>query len=207
MTSLSYDYSVQVDKPMITEVQKQFATAYNVTSTGENKIIQSHLNEKSYPGFTADDNIKVTEALGKLQKLHDTQTQAGIVINSLTNMNTFVEKVQIGEADRMQDLNSKSMSNLYKMKQEYMNVTNAIHHNQYNITIIKSTLLACIALFLVGIQTKMESPLLNDKYSIIAVIVIGVIYILILIILYRNWLKRRNDDYTKLYFQAPKKNE
>jgi hypothetical protein len=205
--SVTYDLSAQVDQPLVNEMQKKFTTTMNLNSEGAINLPENNtfLNSKTYPGFKFDDKLKLTNTIKTLEDVHNYNTEANTVINSLFNMNNFITGTHSSESKRIQNLNSKSMNDLYKIKQEFMQVKNRTALNNYYSGILKLTIITMVICGLLAIATQTEPPRIALKTAIIACSCVGLLYIIIIIIMNKNMHRRRNDDWTKFYFNEPKK--
>jgi len=203
--SITYDFTSQIDQPLLTEMQKDYATTMNMTANGTIDLTKTDtlLNSKTYTGFTFEDNVKLTGAIKEMETVHHSQTELNTLVNSLNNMNNFIQGTQTSESKRLQDLNSRSLSDLYKMKAEFMNVMNDISINQHKINIIKVSLVISVIVCGFAIAARIDPPLIDLQSAIIACCVTGSIYIIIIIIMYKSSLRRRNDDWTKFNFSQP----
>jgi hypothetical protein len=205
--SITYDFSSQVDKPLINEMQKDYATTLNMSANGNINLSENNslLNSKTYAGYTFEDNVKLTGTIKDLENDHNSYTELNTLVSSLTNMNNFIQGTQTSESKRLQDLNTRSVSDLYKMKAEFMNVRNDTSINQHNTYIIMMTILASVIMCAIGISVRMDAPVIGIQSATIACGVVGGIYIIAIIVMYKSSLSRRTDDWTKFIFNQPRK--
>jgi hypothetical protein len=176
-------------------MQKDYATTMNMSANGNINLTENNtlLNSKTYSGFTFEDNVKLTGAIKNMETVHQSQTELNTLVNSLNNMNNFIQGTQTSESKRLQDLNTRSVSDLYKMKAEFMNVRNDISINEHNNNIIKISLLISVVVCAIAMLTRVDPPLIDVQTAAIACGVVGAVYIIIIIIMYKSSLRRRND--------------
>ncbi|KAG1653627.1 hypothetical protein FOA52_007633 [Chlamydomonas sp. UWO 241] len=185
---------------------QRYTTTFNVDAHGvENGAdADNRLNQASFPGFTADDDQRLTTSMKEIETTHQGYSGISVLTNTLGNMNTFVGNAQASELQRMSALNQRSTNDQYKMRETYRDVVYRTHEARDSTTATMQALftLAVCATASVLAQSPKPATLSTAAAWTIIVIVVAV-YITVAVFNYRGRVNRRRDAWDKYYFGPP----
>lgn len=168
--------------------------------------VDDMMNRKTFPGYSYDTQNKVMGTMSMMEKKYKEEIVNLIKDNKINNLNIFVDNVYNTENQRIQDILKKTSTDLVKMRETFMNERYYIHTLKFDINIIMITFLTAtlvsvaFALALWNPIKGKEEPMLSMKAAGIVVGAIITLYILIVVIAYKQNMRRRKDDYSKIVF-------
>ena len=196
-----------VDSVYRSTAAKAFSTMMNITSYGDPNISNAdQILQNNFPGVSNDDEAKFLNAFYDIEQKHTEYTNNALVANSLGAMNTFVADTQTTERDRLAGLSKKSSNDLFKMKQEYKNTKYSIEETKFNSRMVMWTFIftivgVSIMTLIIPIKTDVP-PVLSLTIALVIVGCVLLVWIAVLVIMYRSKFGRRKDDWDKLIFTA-----
>ena len=202
---LTYDYKEIVDLPNVTETQQRYTTTFNVDAQGVENAAETgmKLNQLSYPGYTSDDNQRMTNTIRNLEEKHNEFTNVAYTLNTLHNMNRFVGNTQRSEIEKMQLLNQKSVNDLYRMREQYRDIMYRVDEGKYFAGFTQLTLFVACAVSFAFILAYSPRHLISPTAAYVVSTTIVVAYGIYSVMHYRYRQRRRRDSWDKFYFGTP----
>lgn len=165
--------------------------------------VKKQVDQQAIPGHQQE-QLAIIESLfhNKLSEYNE-DTGFMIILNDLANVNKFANATVDSEMQRLQRLRTRATSDLMKSKSEYMQLTYAIDYQKFQISFIQVTffflILLSVALYYVQKQTEPNWYVFGTVAATLAVL-----YIFIIVIIFKNMQSRRKHDWNKYYFWTSK---
>lgn len=194
----TYDQNTGLD------VLQSFNAKVGTTSTGSITStpfqVKQLVDSQAIPGHTYDQlNTIENKFLENAAKYVDT-TKELVVLNDLVNVNRYMNTSMQDEVKRTKNLRDQTFNNVYRTKQSYLMKRYDIAYNSFVTHVIQFTLfvfILCGSLY----ATTLDPRFLFNKVVVSWIIGITVIlYLAIILLLFRSVTQRRRDDFSKFYF-------
>ncbi len=187
-----------------TQVYSTFSSIFNTNNSNDDVAFNNLLNIHTYPGYSYMDNLAITNKLQELEKNFDNSTEGMKIASVLQNTSSYVKETQDMNNKILNTHSTTSLNNLYKSRQDFERTKNEESLVRFEIMNLKTAMFFSILIGSSLIAVRLKAPMYSMKTAIIISVCIFVVYILAVIIFYMNWLQKRNDDWSKLYFKPPK---
>jgi len=204
MSFLIGNYSSN-DNVYASEFNKRMVDIINVDANGEilDTNTASNLTHMAYPGYTVDDLMTIENNFNDMEVLYNEATSIIKVGNDLQNVNTYLSNSYNAESNRVNSLLSHSMNDVYLSRENYMLKKYATAYNQYLAKVVMFSFFIAIVCAFVILFTKYEKVKLTWSIAGGLLTFILSIYVLGVVMFYKQMLLRRKDDWTKYYFSSP----
>jgi hypothetical protein len=204
MTSIIQDYS-NIDNSHYVKAQQTSSMLMNTDSQDRitNPQFFSMLDQQTFAGFSSQDDIKITNGIRTMEEEYKFLTDATVDINMMNNMHKYIETNNNHEVDRLNNLtqNSKNMLQKAKFETKELKNTSSIYAYYINIILLSLFFATIFLILILSIKTYEIDISKNLLYAIIAFI--AILYMVLVVLYYRDSLRRRTDDWDKIIFNPP----
>lgn len=189
------------DANVVNQNVNTFNTDNGLTSSGN--YTNSNIQDQSVIDVYGRDDINLqiysmafTENLNR----YEGETGVFLITSDLANNNDYISETLKTEQDRISNVQSKTVNNVYKSQQKYFQKKYVIEYNRFVSSVFKYLILLCI---IISIVTSYFLKGVINKFVFTFTILILVIFTFLTIALYvKNLHTRRSDDWNKYYFQS-----
>ena len=168
-------------------------------------------DNNTYAGYGIKDIVELDNLFTKhIQKYLD-ETNKLIMMNDVLISNEYLNDTMTTEYNRVAKLSDRTRNTIYKTRASYMQKKYSIAYNNFVSGILQFTLFVfilcaiCYAVWQQGVDEQLvafwRAPLLLGGVAMILV----VLYLFIVILLYKQYQTRRKDDWDKYYFSSMEK--
>ena len=187
------------------DVQKNVLNILNL-STNQTTNYPRDVNtilDSAYPGYSSDDIMKIENGFTSLENLYNSTTDVLQIGNDLGNVNNFVKNTYDLENKRISKVLDNSVNDVYLSRERFMLTKYNIAYQDFLTNVILISMFFSIICFFVISFTFYEKFKIEWKAAGVILGFILVIYLFVIIVMYRNLIRRRKDDWTKFYFETP----
>lgn len=178
--------------------------------TQQNYDVYAASNIVAYPGYSVDDLMTIESSFGRMETKYNDVTEVIKIGNDLENVNKYIDNSYTVEKKRIKGVLNHSENDVYLSRESLMLTKYSIAFTNFikyviEYSIFTSVICAFIILLTLELDpVKFKSfPHLSWEVAGTILIFISAIYILGVVIFYRQTLVRRKDDWTKFYFNTP----
>ena len=168
-------------------------------------------DDKTYAGYGINDIVEMDNLFTNHIQKYLNETNNIIMMNDVVTSNEYLNTTMDTEFQRVSHLTDKTRNTIYKTRNSYMLKKYQIAYNKFISGILQFTLFVAIALivFLAAWRQGLELPANVAKafwqsptLLLTCALVLVVLYLFIVILLYKNYQMRRKDDWDKYYFAS-----
>lgn len=187
------------------EIRKNVLNMLNL-SVGQNTHYPNDVNgilENAYPGYSSDDIMKIESGFTDLETMYNNTTDVLQIGNDLGNVNNFVKTTYIKENARINKVLDHSVNDVYISRETYMLTKYNIAYQKFLIDVILVSLFFSIVCFFIVSFTFYEKLMISWKVAGSILGGVAILYLLVVLVMYKSLTRRRKDDWTKFYFDSP----
>lgn len=180
--------------------------------TNQNYDVYAASNIVAYPGYSVDDLMTIENSFSRMETKYNDVTEVIKIGNDLQNVNQYINNSYVTEKKRIGGVLNHSQNDVYLSRESFMLTKYNIAFNNFLTYVIQFsifTAIICAFIILFTLEFDPERfksfPHLNWRVAGTILLFISAIYILGVVIFYRQTLVRRKDDWTKFYFNTPDK--
>lgn len=191
------------------DVRKNVLNILNLSTnqtTNYPKDVNSIL-DSAYPGYSSDDIMKIENGFTNLEIMYNNTTDVLQIGNDLGNVNNFVKNTYDLENKRLNSVLDHSVNDVYLSRETYMLTKYNIAYQVFLTNVILVSMFFAIILFFIASFTFYEPIMLSWKVAGVIIGFILVLYLLVVLMMYKSLKRRRKDDWTKFYFDTPYNNK
>jgi|688.fasta_scaffold189671_3 hypothetical protein len=160
------------------------------------RIVQDNVQ-----GSAIDTHNTVNEIFLKNVSLYVMDTNQSLLYNDVTNANEFLRDTMTKEIDKYATMRDRTFNTIHKTRHSYMAKKYAMNYNRFLTVLIQFTIFITVLVALVfGLHKMYDYYSLNTAIYIAAPIVL--VYLLIVLLFYKQNQVRRRDDWNKFYFTS-----
>lgn len=199
-SALTSGYDV-FDKSAASDQHINLLRDYGIDSQGDVQVQDlKMLVDNSIPGNNQQ-SIAQLEGMF-MNTIVSYQNDTGIMqsVNNLANSQSFVGHTMQNEKQRMILLRDSTYNNVYKSQQMYMMKKYDIQYNLFVSRLIQFTIFIIAIIALICAMCMDETILLPWIVGSGIIAVLAILYMITLLIMIRDMLNRRKDDWNKFYF-------
>lgn len=198
--SYLYNYDLNVDAQNNSSTQKELVALLNIDAQGNTQPYE--FNKVLIDAWPGGQDLVVDQVLQGMEARYMDMLSQIQLINNLTNLTSFANTSFKTENARMNQLRERTINDVYKMRSGYMNTQWKIGYDKYAAKILKVTIImVCIAVLFVAFSLQ---GTFGWAITGTALVLIAILYLIVVILMYRSMVYRRKDDWTKFYFNPPK---
>jgi len=191
-----------VDANLQSDFDSAFIRSINYDTSGNyDKVAASNI--VAYPGYSTDDLMTMENMFSKMEKEYNKATDVIKIGNDLRNVNMYIDNTYSLENKRIKQVLSSSENDVYLSRENFMLVRYNIAFTNFLTNVIMFSFFTAIVCAFVICFTFYEKFKITWTAASAILILVASIYVLGVVIFYRQTLVRRKDDWTKYYFNVP----
>ena len=194
----TYDQNTGLD--VLQSFNAKIGTTSSGSITSSPAQVKRLVDSQAIPGHSYDQLNAIENKFLENAASYVDSTKELVVINDLVNVNRYMNNSMQSEVKRTQNLRDQTFNNVYRTKQSYLMKWYDIEYNSFVTHIIQFTLfifILCGSLY----ATTLDPRFLFNKVIVFWIIGIAVlIYLLMILLLFKSVTQRRRDDFNKFYF-------
>jgi hypothetical protein len=192
------------DQKLSTDRLGDFTRSMNLTSDGNLLTnlpdLKERVDKMSIPGHDQETIARIEGHFMQNVTDYIKQSQMLTSMNDLVNINSFVQDNMDKEYLRSNQLRNNTFNNVHKTRQYYMLRKYDIEYNKFLTKIIMFSFFVAIVCALIWCTTLDADIKLNAKLAIAVISLVLAVYLLILVLLIKDMMLRRKDDWNKYYY-------
>lgn len=198
----SYD---NIDNSHYTKAQQSAAMMMNVNSSGAitNPQFFKNMNEKTINGYSKTDDLKINQLIKSIESEYKHYSESIAEMHTMQNMHNYIKTNTDTEKSKMLNLLNTSKNTLQKSKQESIGEKNAAAVYMYYIKIMLVTLFFAAICFTIYMSIKLYKIEISNNYIMTILGTIIALYLLLVLLYYRDSINRQKDDFEKRLFKPP----
>ena len=191
-----------VDNNLKSDFDAAFIRNINYDTSGNyDKVAASNI--VAYPGYTVDDLMTMETMFGKMEKEYTKATEVIKIGNDLRNVNKYIDNNYNYENNRVRNVLNHSENDVHLSRESFMLVRYNIAFTNFLTNVIIFSFFTAIVCAFVICFTFYEKYKISWTAASAILVLIASIYLLGVVIFYRQTLVRRKNDWTKFYFNTP----
>lgn len=204
MTQIVHAYD-NIDNSHYTKAQQSAAMMMNVDSSGTitNPQFFKNMNEKTINGYSKTDDLKINQLIKEIESEYQKYNESIAEMHTMQNMHKYITTNTDTEKNKMLNLLNTSKNTLQKSKQESIGEKNAAAVYMYYIKIMLVTLFFFAICFIIYMSIKLYKIEMSNNYIMTLIGTIISVYLLLIVLYYRDTINRRKDDFEKRLFKPP----
>ena len=171
--------------------------------------IKRTTDNQTYAGYGIKDIVELDNLFTQHISSYLDETNKLIMMNDVISSNEYLSTTMDNEFQRVSKLTDRTRNTIYKTRASYMQKKYSISYNNFVSGILQFTLFVfilialCFAAWKQGVLEGGSTEIWRSPIVLGAAgLILMVLYLFIVILLYKNYQTRRKDDWDKFYFSS-----
>lgn len=152
-------------------------------------------------GTPIDTQTRINDIFLENVRAYLFNTNQSILFNDVTNANEYLRDTLSKEIDRYATVRDRTFNSIHKTRHSYMSKKYATHYYQFMSVLAQFTIFTILLIGLAFYAYKHEGlEWLSLQGAIYASLGIAAVYLIVVVMFYKQNQLRRRDDWNKFYF-------